>query len=187
MNWIELNWIELNCGQRLVNELRASTRVLLESAANEYHLITNMTYSARIAAFNVGHLLRLSEIQLGTFLTPPTTHHHPPTHAPYTTTNQQGWFWCFWKKMSWFYIIIPTYDKQWVIFCWLQIVIGHPLQFVTFAVSCIYTCRIAVNMDWTKCGAFSSFCWLSPDIYHINIIEEPNELDVHCGRIATLK
>ena len=75
-----------------MNELRASTRVLLESAANEYHLITNMTYSARIAAFNVGHLLRLSEIQLGTFLTPPTTHHHPPTHAPYTTTNQQGWF-----------------------------------------------------------------------------------------------
>ena len=24
-----------------------------------------------------------------------------------------------------------------------------------------------------KCGTFSSFRWLPPDIYHINIIEEP--------------
>ena len=28
---------------------------------------------------------------------------------------------------------------------------------------------IAVKKDWKKCGTFSSFRWLSPVIYHINI------------------
>ena len=44
------------CGQGQVNELRASTRVLLESASTEYHLITDLAYSSRIAAFNVRYI-----------------------------------------------------------------------------------------------------------------------------------
>ena len=46
---------------------------------------------------------------------------------------------------------------------------------------------IAVNMEWQKCGTFSSFRWLSPDIYHINILRNPNEVDVHWGRSAKPK
>ena len=39
----------------------------------------------------------------------------------------------------------------------------------------------------TKCGMFSSFRWLSPDIYHINILRNPDEVDVHFGRSAKPK
>ena len=46
----------------------------------------------------------------------------------------------------------------------------------------MYIERIAVNMDRKKCRTFSSFRWLSPDIYHINILRNPNEVDVHRGR-----
>ena len=46
---------------------------------------------------------------------------------------------------------------------------------------------IAVNMDRNKCGTFSSFRWLSPDIYHINILKNPNEVDIHWGRSAKPK
>ena len=46
------------------------------------------------------------------------------------------------------------------------------------------TTVIAVNMDRKKCGTFSSFRWLSPDIYHINILRNPNEVDIHWGRGA---
>ena len=46
---------------------------------------------------------------------------------------------------------------------------------------------IAVNMDRKKCGTFSSFRWLSPDIYHINISRNPNEVDVHWDRRAKPK
>ena len=41
--------------------------------------------------------------------------------------------------------------------------------------------NIAVNMDWKKCGTFSSFRWISPDIYHINILRNPNEVDISIG------
>ena len=47
--------------------------------------------------------------------------------------------------------------------------------------------RIAVNMDRKKCGTFSSSRRLSPDIYHINILRNPNEMDVHLGRNAKPK
>ena len=47
--------------------------------------------------------------------------------------------------------------------------------------------NIAVNMDRKKCGTFSSFRWLSADIYHINILRNPNEVDVHWGRSAKPK
>ena len=45
---------------------------------------------------------------------------------------------------------------------------------------------IAVNMDRKTCGTFSSFRWLSPDIYHIiiNILRNPNEVDVHWGDLG---
>ena len=46
---------------------------------------------------------------------------------------------------------------------------------------------IAVNTDRKKCGMFSSFRWLSPDIYQINILTNLNEVDVHWGRSAKLK
>ena len=46
---------------------------------------------------------------------------------------------------------------------------------------------LAVNMDLKKCGMFSSFRWLSPDIYHINILRNLNEVDVHWGRSAKTK
>ena len=47
--------------------------------------------------------------------------------------------------------------------------------------------HIAVNMDRKKCGTFSPFRWLSPDIYHINMLRNPNEVDVHWGRSAKPK
>ena len=46
---------------------------------------------------------------------------------------------------------------------------------------------IAVNMNRKKCGMFSSFRWLSPDIYHINILRNPNAVDVHWGRSSKPK
>ena len=42
-----------------------------------------------------------------------------------------------------------------------------------------YCDHIAVNMDREKCGTFSPCGWLSPDIYHINILRNSNEVDVH--------
>ena len=39
----------------------------------------------------------------------------------------------------------------------------------------------------TKCGTFSSFRWLSPDIYRINILRNPKEVDVNLGRSAKPK
>ena len=73
----------------------------------------------------------------------------------------------------------------------------HPVCFTARVCNCYYTasCRhytnlagaIAVNMDRKKCGTFSSFRLLSPDIYHINIMRNPNEVDVHWGRSATPK
>ena len=42
----------------------------------------------------------------------------------------------------------------------------------------IPTDSIAVNMDRKKCGTFSPFGWLSPDIYDINILRNPNEVAV---------
>ena len=33
-------------------------------------------------------------------------------------------------------------------------------------------------MDWKKCGTFSCFSWPSPDIYHIDILRNPNEVVV---------
>ena len=44
--------------------------------------------------------------------------------------------------------------------------------------------RIAVNMGQQKCGMFSSFRWLSPDICHINILRNPNKVDGPWGRSA---
>ena len=46
---------------------------------------------------------------------------------------------------------------------------------------------IAVNMDRKKCETFSSFRWRSPDICHINILRNPNEVDVHWSRSAKPK
>ena len=45
---------------------------------------------------------------------------------------------------------------------------------------------IVVNMDRKKCGTFSSFRWLSPDIYHNEHLEEP-ERGGHWGRSAKPK
>ena len=47
--------------------------------------------------------------------------------------------------------------------------------------------NIAVNMDRKKCVTFSPFRWLSPDIYLINILRNPNEVDVHWDRSAKPK
>ena len=38
-----------------------------------------------------------------------------------------------------------------------------------------------------KCVTFSSFRWFSADIYHIKIVRNPNEVDVHWGRSAEPK
>ena len=50
----------------------------------------------------------------------------------------------------------------------------------------IFWCSIAVNMD-SKKGVTFSFRWLSPDIYHINILRNPNEVDVNWSRSAKPK
>ena len=41
------------------------------------------------------------------------------------------------------------------------------------------TYRVAVNMDWKNAGCSTLFRWLSLDIYHINILKNPNEVDAH--------
>ena len=38
---------------------------------------------------------------------------------------------------------------------------------------------IGVNMGRKKCGTFSYFRWLSTDIYQVNILRNPNQVDDH--------
>ena len=47
--------------------------------------------------------------------------------------------------------------------------------------------KSATQIAKFKCGTFSSFRLLSPDIYHINILRNPNEVDVNWGRSAKPK
>ena len=51
------------------------------------------------------------------------------------------------------------------------------------ALSITHSCQHGLK----KCGKFSSLRWLSPDIYHINILRNPNEVDVNWSRSAKPK
>ena len=87
-----------------------------------------------------------------------------------------GGLWWFACIVSGFTAYVPNSGGD---LSWFAVMCGG---FGFFPVVCI-----AVNMDRKTCGTFSSFRWLSPDIYHINISRNPNEVDVHWDRSAKPK